>query len=451
MAALLIRGGRVVTEAGAVDADVVVEDGVVVEVGDASGAHGEELDAAGLHVLPGAVDAHVHLNEPGRTDWEGFATGTLAAAAGGTTCVADMPLNAQPPTVDAEAFRLKAAAGEAAARTDFALWGGLVPGGAGRLAELAEAGVVGFKAFMCPSGSDDFPAVDDLALYDGMREAAAVGLPVAVHAESASIAGGLAERAQREGRRGWRDYAASRPVVAELEAIARAIVLAGETGCSLHVVHVSSGRGVRLVAEARARGIDVTCETCPHYLLLDEDDLEALGAVAKCAPQLRSRAEVEALWTELAAGHVDLVASDHSPAPRSLKESDDAFAVWGGVSGCQTLLAALLTAAPQRGLGLHDVARLVAAAPARRLRLAGKGRLEPGRDADLVLVDLDAEDELAAGSLRYRHRHSPFVGRRFRGRVVATLLRGEPVWRDGAPVGAPRGRLVRPERADGVR
>ncbi len=433
------------------EADVAVEDGVVVGVGDPPGARGEEVDARGLHVLPGAVDAHVHLNEPGRTDWEGFATGTLAAAAGGTTCVVDMPLNAHPPTVDAEAFRLKAAAGEAAARTDFALWGGLVPGGVGRLPELAEAGVVGFKAFLCPSGVDDFPAVDDLTLCEGMREAAALGLPVAVHAESASITDGLAERARREGRRGWRDYARSRPVVAELEAISRALVLAGETGCSLHVVHVSSGRGARLVADARARGLDVTCETCPHYLLLDEDDLEALGAVAKCAPPLRPRAEVEELWTELTAGRVDLVASDHSPAPGSLKENEDAFAVWGGISGCQTLLAALSTAAPARGLGAPDVARLVAGAPARRFRLAGKGRIEPGGDADLVLVDRGAEHELRDEDLRYRHRHSPFVGRRLRGRVAQTLLRGEPVWRDGRPVGEPRGRLVRPERPAAVR
>ena len=370
----------------------------------------------------------MHFNDPGRADWEGWASGTAAAAAGGTTCVVDMPLNAHPPTVDAASFRLKLAAASAAAVTDFGLWGGLVPGNVSRLAELAELGVVGFKAFMAPSGIDDFEAVDDAALHDGMAEAARLGLPVAVHAESAATIAALTAQAAGHG---WRDYLATRPAAAELEAIERAIALAAETGCSLHVVHVSTGRGVRLVAAARARGVDVTCETCPHYLVLDEDDLERLGAVAKCAPPLRPRADRDDLRAELAAGSIDLVASDHSPAPMSMKEGDDAFAVWGGISGCQSLLALALTegVAPE----------LVGARPAARFRLPGKGRLEPGADADLVLVDLSAETELRAEDLRYRHRHSPYVGRRLRGRVAATFVRGRRV----VP-GEPCGRLVRP-------
>ncbi|HKB94264.1 MAG TPA: allantoinase AllB [Gaiellaceae bacterium] len=408
---LLIRGAEPI--------DVAIDDGRIAAVGPELAVSAREtVDAGGLRVLPGAVDAHVHFNDPGRADWEGWATGTAAAAAGGTTCVIDMPLNAHPPTVDAAAFRLKVAAAEAAALTDFALWGGLVPGNVSRLAELAELGVVGFKAFMAPSGIEDFEAVDDETLAAGMTEAARLALPVAVHAEDPALLGAPGG--------GWHEYAASRPVAAELAAIARAIALADETGCSLHVVHVSSARGIRLVTEARARGVDVTCETCPHYLVLDEGDLERLGAVAKCAPPLRSRAEVDDLRAEVERGAVDLLASDHSPAPPAMKEGGP-FAAWGGISGCQSLVELTLTEGFDHAL--------VSERPAARFRLRGKGRLEPGADGDVVLVD-PGEWELGAADLRYRHRHSPYVGRRLRVRVVRAWLRGRPV-------GEQRGRLAR--------
>ncbi|MBX6342374.1 MAG: allantoinase AllB, partial [Thermomicrobiaceae bacterium] len=341
---LVIRGGSVVTSSGVEVADIAVVDGRIAEVApEVAGGGAEEVDARGLHVFPGAIDPHVHLNEPGRTDWEGFASGTRALAAGGCTTFFDMPLNAHPPTIDAESFDLKLAAARASALVDFALWGGLVPGHVGDLAALAERGVVGFKAFMSTSGTDDFPAADDLTLYEGMAEAARLGLPVAVHAESDALTAALARRAVAEGRTSARDYLASRPVVAELEAINRAILFAEETGCALHVVHVSTGRGVALVAAARARGVDVSCETCPHYLVFTEDDVEALGAVAKCAPPLRSRDEREALWAALARGDIPIVASDHSPAPPEMKAAASFFDVWGGISGCQSTLAALLT------------------------------------------------------------------------------------------------------------
>jgi allantoinase len=414
---------------GATPFDLAVDEGRIVATGsELELSASETLEAAGLQLLPGAVDAHVHFNEPGRADWEGWATGSAAAAAGGTTCVIDMPLNAHPPTLDAPSFRDKLAAAAGVARTDFALWGGLVPGNLPHLAELAELGVVGFKAFMCPSGVDDFPAVDEHALREGMAVAAELGLPVAVHAESATITEGLTQRA---GGRGWRDFLASRPVAAELEAIARAIALAAETGCSLHVVHVSTGQGVRLVAAARADAVDVTCETCPHYLAFEEDDLEKLGAIAKCAPPLRARADRDDLRAEVNAGRVQLIASDHSPSPPQLKEGEDAFAVWGGISGCQSLLPYVLSE------GLAPA--LVGERPAARFGLAHKGRLEAGADADLVLVDRSSESILRTEDLRYRHRQSPFVGRRFRARVVETWLRGAPL-----SAGGPRGRFVRP-------
>jgi allantoinase len=423
---VIVRGGTVVTSSGAVRADVELAGGIVAAVGPDLDEQPDELDATGLHVLPGAVDAHVHFNDPGRADWEGAATGSAALVAGGGTCFVDMPLNSRPPTTDADGFRAKLAALDPAAVCDFALWGGLVPGNAGALAELAALGVVGFKAFMCPSGIDDFAAADEATLRAGMEQAAALELPVAVHAESPA-------RLLPARGTGWRDWAATRPVEAELDAIETALGLAAETGCSLHVVHVSSARGVRLVAAARARGVDATCETCPHYLFLDEDDLDRLGAIAKCAPPLRPRAEQDALWAELLAGRVLFVASDHSPAPPAMKQGDPLDA-WGGISGCQSLLALLLS---DGRLDASDVVRLAATAPAERFRLAGKGRIEPGADADLALVALDEEWTLAAGDLRDRHRQSPYVGRAFRGRIVRTLVRG-------APPGSQPARLVRP-------
>jgi allantoinase len=438
---LLIRGGTVVA-AGAAPRklDIGVGNGVIEELGEElPGAAREEIDARGLHVLPGAVDAHVHLNDPGRTSWEGIESGTRALAAGGTTSAIDMPLNSQPPVVDGAAFDAKRERVERLAAVDLALWGGLVPGHLDDMQELAARGVVGFKAFMSASGIDEFPRADDMTLYEGMARAAGLGLPVAVHAENEAITAALGARARASGRKSVPDYLASRPAVAEIEAIGRAIALAQDTGCALHVVHVSTGRGAALVTEARARGVDVTCETCPHYLVLTDEDAERLGAIAKCAPPLRPHDEVEALWRALARGELPIVATDHSPAPAECKRGEDAFEWWGGISGAQTLLALLLTDGHHgRGLPLELIASVTSANPARRFRLSGKGSVAVGADADLVLVDLDHEHRLAAEELEYRHKHSPFAGRLLRARVVRTLVRG----------GASRGRLLTPAPPD---
>jgi allantoinase len=445
---VLVRGGRVVTRDGVVAADVGIAEGVVAAVApELEGGAAAEIGAEGLVVLPGAVDAHVHLNDPGRADWEGFFTGTAALAAGGTTCAIDMPLNAIPPTLDGASFDAKVAAAVGHAHVDVALWGGLVPGDLDRLDELAARGVVGFKAFMSASGVPEFAAADDLTLLDGMARAATLGLPVAVHAESDELTGRLARRAVAEARTGVRDYLASRPVVAELEAIGRAIALAGETGCALHVVHVSSGRGVALVAEARARGVDVTCETCPHYLVLDEHDAERLGAAAKCAPPLRAATVVEELWEGVLAGDVDLIATDHSPSPAALKETgDDHFAAWGGIPGAQTSLVLLHGAGVvSRGLPLERLASLTAERPALRFGLSpSKGSVALGGDADLALLDPDARWTLDRDDLLDRHRLSPFVGHHLHGRIVRTLLRGQTIARDGRLTGTPpAGRILR--------
>lgn len=397
------------------------------------GSAASEIDARGLLALPGAVDAHVHFNEPGRADWEGIATGSRACAVGGTTTFIDMPLNSHPPTIDAASFDEKRAAAEAQSVVDFALWGGLVPGNVDQLEALRDRGVIGLKAFMAASGIDDFPRADLPTLRAGMKRAAELGLLVAVHAEID----------HPELRRGSTivDYLASRPTSIELEAIRLALEFAGETGCALHIVHVSSAAGVQLVTEARARGVDVSCETCPHYLVLNDDDLHRIGALAKCAPPLRSEAERAALLAKVRAGEVATIGSDHSPSPVSMKSDADFFKVWGGISGCQHLLALLF----DLGLPPELIAQLIGANVAARFHLPAKGRIAPGSDADLALVRPDMTTHVAADELEYRHRHSPYVGRTLRGRIVRTLLRGQTVARDGMVIAPPSGRLLTPQ------
>lgn len=443
---LITRGGLVVLPEAVTAADIGIAGGSIVEIGlELPGSAIEEINAKGLHIFPGVVDTHVHFNEPGRADWEGAATGSAALAAGGGTCFCDMPLNSSPTTIYAASFDLKRAALEAASCVDFGLWGGLGPHNHTCLPELAERGVIGFKAFMCSSGIDDFPAVDDDALGRGMEIAAQLGLPVAVHAEDEAIVSELASIARTAGRMQVRDFLASRPLRAEVAAIERAVRLAEQTHCSLHIVHVSSGAGVAAVAAARARGLDVTCETCPHYLVLTDEDVERIGAAAKCAPPIRSTAQREALWTALIHGDIQFLASDHSPAPWSLKQWPDFFQIWGGIAGCQTTLGLLLTEGHVgRGLALSQIAHWLCQAPADRYRLPGKGRIAVGMDADLALVDLRATSELHEGDLRYRHRISPYIGRTLVGSVRRTLVRGHTVFAGGPAIRSQRGKLVRP-------
>jgi allantoinase len=444
---LIVRGGTLVTPGGPLQADLGVSDGRIAALAPDLPRQGrEEVDAQGLHVFPGLIDAHVHFNEPGRTEWEGIETGSSALAAGGATLFFDMPLNAHPPTIDAASFRLKLAAAEGKSVVDFAFWGGLVPGNLDRLGELAECGVVGFKAFMANSGIDDFRNVDDGTLRSGMKRAAELALPVAVHAESDSMTRELAQQRLASGRASVRDYLDSRPIAAELDAIRRALDMAGETGCALHVVHVSCGAGVELIADAKRRGVNVSCETCPHYLALTDEDAERLGAVAKCAPPLRSSEEQKELWRHLLAGEIDTIGSDHSPAPPEMKREANFFKVWGGVSGGQHTLPILLSEGHwNRHAELPLLAGLLSAKVARRFKLPeAKGRIAVGADADLALVDLARSFTVRPEELFYRHAQSPYLGRTLRGQVVRTFLRGKTVFRDGKIVAQGLGRLVKP-------
>jgi len=446
---LLVRGAHVVTPEGLVKADLAVAEGRIVRLAPSiDGEAAEVIEAAGLHVLPGIIDSHVHFNEPGRENWEGIATGSSALAAGGGSAFFDMPLNSLPPTIDAEAFALKRAAAERSSVTDFALWGGLVPGNIEQLGELHEAGAIGFKAFMCDSGVSEFPAADAKTLKAGMRKAASFGMLVAVHAEDDVLA---RRRTKEQHAKGTdvRAWIASRPVELELAAIRTAIDLAGETGCALHLVHVSSPEGVDIAAAARAKGVDVSIETCPHYLLLTDEDVVRLGAPAKCFPILRSDELRRGLWLKLEQGVIDTIGSDHSPAPPEMKRAADFFAIWGGISGCQHGFPLLISEALERRPAeeaLPRLASLLASNVARRFRIDGrKGRIAEGFDADLVVIDTQAGHTLSNDELLYKHRQGPYHGRQSRVRVKRTLVRGQTVYAEGRIASAEgKGHLVRP-------
>jgi allantoinase len=435
VSSLLVSGGQLVDELSVRRADLLIQDGRVAAVLPAHHARTADdvLDVTGLHILPGVVDGHVHFNEPGRTDWEGFLTGTTAAAAGGVTTVCDMPLNCHPPTLDARALVLKRAAVADHAVVDYALWGGVVPESVDRAAELQQEGVIGVKGFLCDSGLVEYPALDEFSLLDAIQRCAERGLLLALHAEDAAETYRLGQEARAQGRRAALDWAHSRPPSTELDAVRRALEAAQDSRARLHFVHISTAAAANLVSEARASGQDVSVETCPHYLILDERDFERLGTLGKCAPPLRSRQQVEDLWQAVLNGAIDWITSDHSPCPPDMKQTNDIWTAWGGLAGVQTLLPALLTEGVHaRGLSLPKLVSLTSGSPARRLGLyPKKGVLDPGSDADLALVDLDHTWTLEPSDLRTRWPINPFVGRTFRGRVMMTLVRGTPVWQRG--------------------
>ncbi len=391
-------------------------------------------------IAPGLVDSHVHVNEPGRTDWEGFATATRAAAAGGVTTLVDMPLNCLPVTTTRAALEEKRRVATGQLHVDVGFWGGVIPGNVDELAELAAGGALGCKAFLVHSGIEEFPNATEADLRAAMPVLRDAGLPLLVHAE---LDLGDAPAAGRDPR-AYGGYLRSRPAAWEDAAIALLIRLSRETGCAVHVVHLSSAGSLEQIARAKADGLHFTAETCPHYLCLEAESVPDGATEYKCAPPIRDHENREALWRGLKDGVIDFVVSDHSPCTPALKgrERGDFAEAWGGIASLQLGLPAVWTEASRRGHSLGDISTWMSARPA---ALAGlgrrKGQIAPGFDADLVVWDPEAEVEVDAELLQFRHKVSPYLGRRLLGRVEATFLRGRLAY-DGSghpagPVGAP--------------
>jgi allantoinase len=438
----VFRSRRVVLPDGERAAAIHVRDGTITAVSrhDDVPAGADVVDAGALLISPGIVDSHVHVNEPGRSDWEGFDTATRAAAAGGVTTIVDMPLNSIPATVDVASLERKRAAGRGRVHIDVGFWGGVVPGNQVHLGPLVAAGVRGFKCFLAPSGVEEFPCVDERDLREALRALSGAGVPLLVHAEWPSLlrpaAGdGSTTGAPATDPRSYRTYLATRPESSEVEAVTRLIALATEFDVPIHVVHLTSAGGAATIAKARARGVSIGTETCPHYLTWTADDVPDGATAFKCAPPIRTGEHREALWSALAAGTCGMVVTDHSPAPPAMKclESGDFLQAWGGVASLELSLAAVWTAAVARGFGPVDLARWMSAGPAALCGLAGrKGVLAPGADADLVVWDPDRSFGVVAGDLQQRHKITPYEGQWLRGQVHTTFVRGMRVWHAGS-------------------
>jgi allantoinase len=438
---LVVRARRAIVDGAEVAVSVGVRGETIATITayDAPPAAVRSVDLADDEVLlPGLVDTHVHVNEPGRTEWEGFASATTAAAAGGVTTIVDMPLNSIPPTTTVAHLEEKRRAAEGQVRVDVGFWGGAVPGNVPDLAPLHEAGVFGFKCFLLDSGVPEFGALEGDLFATAMAETARIDALMIVHAESAD----LLDESALDGRH-YAGFLASRPHVAEDSAIALVVAQARATGGRAHVVHLSSSDAVPMLRAARADGVDISVETCPHYLTFEAEDIPDGATELKCCPPIREGANREALWAALTGGDVDFVVSDHSPCTPDLKArgGGDFGAAWGGIASVQLGLPAVWTGARARGHGLADVVRWMATAPADRVGLGHKGRIAVGADADLVRFAPDEERTVDVADLHHRNPVSAYAGRRLAGVVRESWLRGTPV--DIGGQDAPQGRLLR--------
>lgn len=448
-----LRARRVVTPHGTLDAVVVLEDELIVGIHPTAEytGHAPLEDLGDVTLLPGLVDTHVHINEPGRTEWEGFTTATRAAAAGGFTTLVDMPLNCLPETISVEALEEKREAAAGQALVDYALWGGAVDGNQLDIEPLARAGVPGYKCFLIYPGCDGFTSIDRLNLEQAIPHIAATGLPLLVHAELAEPIDAACAHLNQSGS-DWRQYStylASRPDAAELEAIAMLLDLCRAHRFRLHIVHLSTAQALPMLAAARAEGLPVTVETCPHYLVCAAEEIPDGATLFKCAPPIRSAANRDQLWQALADGIINLVATDHSPCPPEMKrltatqpgEEPGRFdEAWGGIASLSTALPLMAAACAQRNIPLSQLAQWMSAAPA---KLAGLdryvGSIEPGKHANLVAFDDNATFTITPEVLHYRHRISPYMGRELRGKVLSTWLRGQKVFDNGAFPASPHG------------
>jgi allantoinase len=447
---VIIHSTRVVLPEGVRPAFIHVENGVIAGVDEAAARH-DVIDVGDLVISPGIVDTHVHINEPGRTEWEGFDTATRAAAAGGVTTIVDMPLNSVPATTTVAALEAKRAAARGRCHVDVGFWGGVVPGNSGELEALVDAGVRGFKCFLVPSGVAEFEQVGESDLREALPVLARRAVPLLVHAESPTA---LREPNLQSAvcNLQYTTYLATRPPQAEVEAIRMMIALAREFGARVHIVHIASAEAAEEVARAKAEGVPITAETCPHYLTFAAEEIPDGATEFKCAPPIRESRHRDRLWDALDRGVLDLVATDHSPAPPAMKCRGDFMRAWGGIASLEVSLAATFSQACRRaGLSgpppggperaalqppLRDLARWMSAAPAAIAGLADrKGRIAAGYDADLVVWDPDADMTVDPTRLQQRHKLTPYAGRTLRGVVRATYLRGRRVW-DGAAIAA---------------
>jgi allantoinase len=445
------RSTRVLTPEGLRPATLLVEGERIsaVRAWDDLPTAVELRDFGDLLLMPGLVDTHVHINEPGRTEWEGFATATQAAAAGGVTTLVDMPLNCVPETIDAEALEAKRRSAQGKTWVDWAAWGGVVRGNADSLLGLIRSGVPGFKCFLIHSGIEGFAWVDEADLRPALARLRGTGLPLLAHAEVAGPVNAATEGLNARGAN-WQKYAAylaSRPNAAEVEAIVLLIRLAEEFETPIHIVHLASAVALPLLEQARSRGIPITVETCAHYLWFASEEIPDGATEYKCAPPIRAAANREALWRGLESGLIDMITTDHSPCPPAMKNREEGRfdQAWGGIASLGLALPVVWTGMRRRGLAIERIGAWMAAAPARLAGFTGrKGALTPGADADFVIFDPDAEWTVTPDDLRFRHKLSPYLGAQLCGRVHETWLRGERIFADGRFSDAPRGReLVR--------
>jgi len=446
---LVIRGRRVVTENAVGPASVHISQGRIVGIaGFEEIPSGGEIIEAGEDsiVMPGLVDTHVHVNEPGRTDWEGFETATKAAAAGGVTTIVDMPLNSIPATTTLNALKSKLEATRGKLHVDVGFWGGVVPGNTNELANLWNAGVVGFKCFLIHSGVDEFPNVTRSDLHEAMPKLARLGAKLIVHAELPgpieACCGSFS--ADNEGSQSYKTFLRSRPREAENEAVESMIRLSLETGCRVHIVHHSSADALAILRQAKTSGARVTAETCPHYLHFAAEDIPNGATEFKCCPPIRERENREQLWEALRDGTIDMIVSDHSPCPPEMKlpEQGDFMKAWGGISSLQLRLPVIWTEAIARGFTINQLAEWLCAAPARLVGLQErKGTISIGRDADIVIWSPMREFRVEPGMIHHRHKLTPYAGELLRGVVEKTFLRGQMVY-DGAEFSDARGQTL---------
>ena len=469
---LVIRGKRVVLPESIAPASIHISGGVITALKSyeslPTGCELIQADAESL-VMPGLVDTHVHINEPGRTEWEGFATATRAASAGGVTTLVDMPLNSIPPTTTVAGFAAKLAAARGQCYVDVGFWGGVVPGNVRELAPLSEAGVVGFKCFLIHSGVEEFPNVTENDLREALPELTRLGALLIVHAElpgPISRTGVLgchssveqAATAKQNGVRPispdrsvdptkYATFLASRPRAAEDEAVALMIKLSSEFGTRVHIVHHSSADALPSLREARAAGLKITAETCPHYLTFAAEEIPDGATEFKCCPPIREHENREQLWNALDSGTIDMIVSDHSPCPPEMKlrESGDFLCAWGGISSLQLRLPAVWTEASRRGHSFADLARWLCSAPAKLVGLEGrKGLIEVGYDADLVIWNPATQFTVEGHALHHRHKSTPYQDRVLNGVVEKTFLRGRKIYDGGEFITEPRGRFLKP-------